>query len=165
MNDKHVEDLINALFDLIQDARAVPMAAGKCFLERERALDLLEEIIDLLPTDLKESRSIVQSRNDLLLQARHEAENIVLRAREEAEQLVSEHVLLAEAKRQCALLMEETEAKIERLKQVSNAYMDDALARTEEAMAQALREVQDTRARFQAMTAPKEKEPAATGEE
>ena len=61
MNDKHIEDLITTLYDMIQDARSVPLAADKCFVERDKALDLLDEIIAQLPTELKQSRSIVES--------------------------------------------------------------------------------------------------------
>lgn len=154
MNEKHIEDLITSLYDMIQDARSVPLAADKCILERDKALDLLDEIIARLPADLKESRTIVQSRNELIGQARRESENIVRRAREEAEQLVSQQVIYQEAKRQCEELVEQTKSDIDRLKQVSNSYMDDALRRTEDAIAQSLREVQETRSKFQALTAP-----------
>jgi hypothetical protein len=46
------------------------------------------------------------------------------------------------------------------LRRVSNAYMDDALSRTEEAMAQALAEVRDTHAKFQALAEAQEKKAA-----
>ncbi len=164
MNEKHIEDLITSLYDMVQDARSVPLAADKCILERDKALDLLDEIIAQLPAELKQSRTIVESRNELIGQARRESENIVRRAREEAEQLVSQQVIYQEAKRQVVEMVEQTKADIERLKQASNAYMDDALRRTQEAIAQSLQEVQDTRAKFQAMTAPKAEE-AAEAEE
>ena len=35
MNEKHIEDIINALYDMIQDARAVPLASGKCIVNRD----------------------------------------------------------------------------------------------------------------------------------
>ena len=164
MNEKHIEDLITSLYDMVQDARSMPLAADKCILERDKALDLLDEIIAQLPAELKQSRTIVESRNELIGQARRESENIVRRAREEAEQLVSQQVIYQEAKRQVVEMVEQTKADIERLKQASNAYMDDALRRTQEAIAQSLQEVQDTRAKFQAMTAPKAEE-AAEAEE
>ena len=152
MSEKHIEDLITSLYDMIQDARSVPLNADKCFLERDKALDLLDEIIAQLPSELKQSRTIVESRNELISQARREAETVVQRAREEAEMLVSQQAIYQEAKRQCIEMVEQTNAQIEQLQQVSNDYMTDALRRTEEAMAQALEEVANTRAKFQAMT-------------
>ena len=85
MNEKHIEDLITTLYDMVQDARALPLAADKCILEREKVLDLLDEIIGQLPAELKQSRTIVESRNDLIAQAKREAEIIVRKAQEEAD--------------------------------------------------------------------------------
>ncbi len=149
MNEKHIEDLITSLYDMIQDARALPLAADKCILERDKTLDLLDEIIAQLPAELKQSRTIVESRNELIGQARREAENIIYRAREEAEMLVSQQAIYQEAKRQCTELVEQTKEQIDQLQQASNEYMEDALRRTEEAIAQSLSEVQGTRAKFQ----------------
>lgn len=149
MNEKHIEDLITSLYDMIQDARAVPLAADKCFVERDKALDLLDEIIAQLPAELKQSRTIVESRNELIGQARREAENIIHRAREEAELLVSQQVIYQEAKIKCTEMVEQTKEQIDRLQQASNEYMEESLRRTEEAIAQSLDEVQQTRAKFQ----------------
>lgn len=159
MNEKHIEDLITSLYDMIQDARAVPLAADKCFVERDKALDLLDEIIAQLPTELKQSRTIVESRNELIGQARREAENIIHRAREEAELLVSQQVIYQEAKIKCTEMVEQTKEQIDRLQQASNEYMEESLRRTEEAIALSLNEVQQTRAKFQALV---NKEPVET---
>ena len=149
MNEKHIEDLITSLYDMIQDARALPLAADKCILECDKTLDLLDEIIAQLPSELKQSRTIVDSRNELIGQARREAENIIVRAREEAEMLVSQQAIYQEAKRQCAELVEQTMAQINQLQKASNEYMEDALRRTEETLSVSLAEVQETRSRFQ----------------
>ncbi len=153
MNDKHIEDIITSLYDLVQDARSLPLGGDKCIVERDKVLDMLDEIIAQLPAELKQSRTIVESRNELISQARHEAENIIRKAREEAEQLVCQQAIYNEAKRQCVEMVEQTKAQIAGLRKASNEYMDNALARTEEAIAQSLSEVQDTRAKFQALTA------------
>ena len=52
-------------------------------------------------------------------------------------------------------MYDNTQGRINELKKASNAYMDDALRRTQEAIAQSLAEVEDTRAKFAALTADK----------
>ena len=153
MNDKHIEEIISALYEMIQDARSVPLSSEKCIIERDKALDMLDEIIAQLPAELKQSRAIVESRNELISQARRESESIVRKAQEEAAHMVSQQAIYQEAKRQCMEMVEQTKAQVAGLRKASNAYMDDALARTEEAIAQSLAEVQQTRAKFQALTA------------
>ena len=136
MNEQHIEDIISALYTLVEDARALPLGADKCILERDKVLDMLDEIIAQMPAELKQSRAIVESRNELIGQARREAENIVRDAQQKAEELVSEQAIYLEAKRQCQELVEATQVRIEQLKQASNAYMDDALRATEDSIAQ-----------------------------
>ena len=153
MNEKHIEDIITALYDLVQDARSMPLAADKCILERDKVLDMLDEIIAQMPAELKQSRTIVESRAEIIGQAKREAENVIRKAQEEAEHLVSQQVIYEEAKRRCAEEVAQAKAQITNLRKVSNEYMDDALRRTEEAIAKSLGEVQDTRAKFNALAA------------
>ena len=152
MNEQHIEEIISALYDMIQDARALPLGADKCILERDKVLDMLDEIIAALPAELKQSRTIVESRNELIGQARREAEGIIRQAQAKAEELVAQEAIYQEAKRQCQEMFTRTQERINELKKASNAYMDDALRRTEEAIAQSLAEVQDTRMKFRALT-------------
>ena len=157
MNEQHIEDLITTLYDMIQDAKSVPLAGDKCIMERDRALDLLDEIIAQMPAELKQSRTIVESRNELIGQARREAEVIIRQAQEKADRMVQEEAIYQEAKRQCQELVLNTQNQLAELRKASNAYMDNALMRTEEAMAQALAEVRDTRTKFQALTDAQDK--------
>jgi len=165
MNEQHIEDIISALYDMIQDARSLPLGADKCILERDKVLDMLDEIIAQLPSELKQSRTIVESRNELIGQARREAESIVRAAQVKANELVSQEAIYQEAKRQCRDMYDKTQAKIGELKKISNAYMDDALRRTEEAIALSLSEVRDTRVKFRALTEAQEARAAEPAEE
>lgn len=156
MSDRNIEDIIGALYDLVQDARAMPLAADKCILERDQVLDMLDEVIAELPGELKQSRTIVESRNELISQARREAEGILRQAQDQAKQLVTKEAIYQEAKRRSEDLVNQTQAKINQLRKAGNEYMDDALRRTEETIAQALDEVRDTRMKFRTITEAQE---------
>ena len=160
MNEQTMEDIISALYDMVQDARAVPLAADKCILERDKVLDMLDEIIAQLPVELKQARTIVESRNELIGQARREAEILVVQATEKAEKMITDEAIYQETKRKCQEMVNQTQSRMAELRRVSNAYMEDALTRTEEAMAQALAEVRDTHAKFQALAEAQEKKAA-----
>ena len=162
MNEQHIEEIINSLYDLIQDAKNVPLSADKCMLERDKALDMLDEIIARLPSEMKQSRAIVESRNEIVGQARREAESIIRQAQEEAKKMVTQEAIYQEAKRQCQDMVLQTQVRLAELRKASNEYMDDALRRTEEAIAQSLGEVQDTRAKFRALAEAQEKKSGVT---
>ena len=156
MSDRNIEDIIGALYDLVQDARSMPLAADKCILERDRVLDMLDEIIAQLPTELKQSRTIVETRNELISQARREAEMITRQAQEQAKQLVTKETIYVEAKRRAEELVGQTQNRIDALKKAGNDYMDDSLRKTEEVIAEALANVRDTRMKFRAVTEAQE---------
>ena len=160
MNGQHIEDIITVLYDAIQDAKSLPLSADKCIVERDKLLDMLDEIIAQLPSDLKEARSIMESRNELIGQARREAESVVRQAQEQAARLVSQESVVLEAQRQAQEILAQNQARIAELRKVSNEYMDDALRRTEEAISQSLEEVRDTRMKFRALCDAQEKKAA-----
>ena len=151
MSTRTTEDIIGALYDMIQDARSVPLSAEKCMVERDKVLDMLDEIITQLPSELKQSRTIVESRNELISQARREAETIIRQAQEEAKELVNREAIYVEARRRSEELVKQAHAKIEAVKQAGNQYMDGNLMQTEEVIAKCLAEVRQTRTKFQAL--------------
>ena len=165
MNEQHIEEIISALYDMVQDARGLPLGADKCIVERDKVLDMLDEVIAQLPVELKQARTIVDSRNELIGQARREAEGLIRQAQEKAADLVAEEAIYLGAKRQCKELMLQTHARIAELRKASNDYMDDALRRTEEAVALSLEDVQNTRAKFKALVEAQEKRAASEAAE
>ena len=160
MNEQNIEDIISALYDMIQDARGVPLASDKCIVERDKVLDMLDEIIAQMPVELKQAKTIVESRNELIGQARREAENTIRQAQEKASQMIAEEEIYKEAKRQCQEMVLQTQTRMAELRKASNDYMDDALRRTEEAIAMSLEDVRDTRTKFKALVDAQEKRSA-----
>lgn len=160
MNEQNIEDIISALYDMIQDARSVPLAADKCIVERDKVLDMLDEIIAQMPVELKQARTIVESRNELVSQARREAETLVRQAQEQSQKMITEDAIYQETKRQCQEMIDKTQIRMADLRKVSNDYMDDALRRTEEAIALSLEDVRDTRSKFKALIEAQEKRAA-----
>lgn len=157
MSNRTTEDIIGALYDMVQDARAMPLAMDKCILERDKVLDLLDEIIAQLPVELKQARTIVESRNDLISQGKREKENIIRKAQEQARQLVSKEAICLEAKRVAEEMEKKANERVAQIQKAGNAYMDESLRQTEEDIAKALEEVRQTRAKFRSLTDVQEK--------
>ena len=116
MSDRNTEDIIGALYDLVQDARSMPLAADKCIVERDKVLDMLDEIIAQQPVELKQARAIVESRNELISQARREAEAILRQAQEQAKQMVTQEAIYQEARRRSEELVGQTQNRINQLR-------------------------------------------------
>lgn len=156
MSNTNIEELIGNLYDLIQDARSMPLAADKCIIERDAVLDMLDEIIAQLPGELKQSRTIVESRNELINQARREAEAVIRQAQEQAKQLVLNENVYLQAKEQSEKLIAQTQERVSQIRKAGNDYMYEALRRAEETVSEALSDIQSTRMKFRSVTEAQE---------
>ena len=145
-----VEELLDMLFEMVDEAKNMPLSSDKCVLERDRALDLIDDIRAQFPVELGEAKKLVASRNDYIAAAKREAELIRKQAEAEAQRTLAQEPILLQAKQQSAELMRQAEERSRELKRSANEYCEDALRRTEEAVAEAYDEIKQSRARFRA---------------
>lgn len=94
-----VEELVDMLFAMIDEAKSVPLSSEKCIIERDKALDLLDDIKAQFPMELGEAKKLLAARADYIASAKREAELIRKQAEEKARQMLAEDELLAQAKR------------------------------------------------------------------
>lgn len=149
-----VQELLQMLTTMISDAKNVPLSSERCILDREKALDLLDEIKAQLPNELGEARRLVTARNEFIGSAKREADSIRKVAEERARQLVDEEEILKMARAQSANILATAESKSNELRRVANDYAEDILRRTEESIANALSQIQQSRKQFLAATQP-----------
>lgn len=145
-----VTEMIEMLFDMIDDAKNVPLSADKCMIERDRALDLIDDIRNQFPMELKEAKKIMENRAEMIASAKREADAIRQSAEEKARQMLSEDVVALQARQRANELLRQSEERSRDLKRAANEYCEDALRRTEEAVAEAYDEIKKSRSRFRA---------------
>ena len=148
-----VMELIDMLYNMITDAWGLPLGAEKCVIERDKVLDLLDEIKSQLPKELEEARRLVASRAEFVSNAKREAESMRKVAEQRARQLVDQEEVVRAAKQRANEIITAAEQKSAELRRVANEYADDALRRTEDAISEALNEVHQSRTRFRSSSA------------
>ncbi len=148
-----VQELIDMLYNMITDAWGLPLGAEKCVIERDKVLDLLDEIKAQLPAELEEAKRLVASRTEYVNNAKREAESLRKVAEQRARQLVDQEEIVRAAKVRASEIVSAAEAKSAELRRVANEYADDALRRTEDAINEALNEVSQSRTRFRSAAA------------
>ncbi len=148
-----VNELLDQLFTMIDEAKNVPLSSDKCMLERDQALDLIDEIRAAFPVELAEAKKLLAARADYIASAKREGELIVQQAEEKAKQMLAEDELLSQAKQKSAEVVRQAEDRSRELKKAANVYCEDALRRTEEAVAEAYDEIKKSRSRFRAAAA------------
>ena len=145
-----VEELLDMLFNMVDDAKSVPLSGDKCMLERDKTLDLIDDIRAQFPVELGEAKKMMANRAEVIASAKREAELIRRQAEAEAQRTLAQEPILLQARQQSAELMRQAEERSRELKRSANEYCEDALRRTEEAVAEAYDEIKQSRARFRA---------------
>ncbi len=146
-----VEELLDMLFEMIDEAKNMPLSSDKCVIERDKALDLVDEIRGQFPMELAEAKKLIAARAEYIASAKREGELIRKQAEEQAKQMVAEDELLAQARQKGNEMIRTAEERSRELRKAANDYCEDALRRTEEAVAEAYDEIKKSRARFRAL--------------
>jgi len=145
------DELLAALKEIVEEARGIPLAGEKCIVDRDQLLDLIEELQDILPEEIKSAEDIMQRRSELVEQSKRAAETIRRQAEEAARQMVSETEIVLAAKRRAKEILGNAEIQGRELRRGANQYCEDTLKRTEEAVALSLEEVRKARQRFKSL--------------
>ena len=143
-----VDELLDMLFDMIDEAKNAAFSGDKCVIERDKALDLIEDAKKQLPVDLAEARKILSARNEYLAAAKREADEIRKRAEIEANQMVSEAPVMAQARQKAREIVSHAEAEAKKTCRETNEYCADLLRRTEDALAAAHAEMRQVHNQF-----------------
>jgi hypothetical protein len=77
------DEVLNQLVELVETARTLPMSSS-CVVPRERTLDLLDALREVLPPELTEARRVVAYRDRTLSEADRLAAQQLRQAQEEA---------------------------------------------------------------------------------
>jgi len=73
--------LIDKLDDLVHNAKQVPLT-DQVRVDKEEIYDILDQMRATIPEEIKQARWIVKERQEMLAEAKREAERIVKEARE-----------------------------------------------------------------------------------
>ena len=153
-----VMELLDMLYEMIDDAKGG--LGGFCKIERDKALDILDEVRGRFPAEISEARKMMDTRNEYLEKAKADAdrarkqaeadiEQLRKRAEEQARKMINDNEIMSGAKAQANELMRQADAKAKEM--IAMAYCEDALRRTEEAVNAALNEVKQSRSKFRSL--------------
>ncbi len=120
-----VDQILTELVETIETARAVPMSTS-CVIPRERTLDLLDDLREVLPPEMVEARKLVAQRDTVLHDALQVATTSKDEARQQADAIVGEAQNQAEdlrlrAQEQARHLLEAAEAQARELLESARA--------------------------------------------
>ncbi|MBE6733994.1 MAG: ATPase [Ruminococcaceae bacterium] len=142
---KRVEELINELQGIMEEAKAVPLTGGKALIDTETVMDILDEIRDSLPSEVRQAKNIVADRGQIIAEAKKEAEAIVREAEQRREKLIEKESVVIDAKNRATEIENATKAKLFEMKKAATDFVEDIMKKADEALAEQLTELRKTR--------------------
>lgn len=140
--------LIDRIEELIDSGRNVPFSASK-IVDPDKIYEILDEIREHFPDELKQARWIVKERQEMLEEAEKEANRILEEAQARAQAIASEQEIVRLAEQQAAEIMDKARAQEREIRLGAEDYADEMLANLEVNLGKLLTAVQRGRDRLQ----------------
>ena len=147
-NNNDIIELLDILYGMVTEAWGVPLGNDKCIIEREKAIEIINDIKASLPASIAEAKRLVAARDEFIGNAKREAEALRKNAEEKAKLMIEEQEIVRVAKARSAEMVSSAESKSKELRRVASEYVDNIMRQTEESMKQSLSTIQTARSSF-----------------
>ncbi len=134
-----VERLLDCLEEEIRSGKkSVFAGSGLKQVDEFKCLEYINQIRNMLPSTLSEARVVLQDKNDILENARGNANAIIAQAQDQARRMVEEHAIIASAQKEAEDIRNEAIGYADRVVKDTYDYLcsmtDDAYAKLNEAV-------------------------------
>lgn len=134
-------ELLDELEDIIDKGASVPFS-GRCILERDELMDVLQELKLKLPDDLKQAKWIKEERQRILQEAQSEADEIIKAANEKGISMINEHEITQQAMEQARQIIERAHEEANAIQEASYNYADSLLETVEKVSVSSMKELE-----------------------
>ena len=118
---------IDELQVLIEEAKAVPLSSS-AVINREEMLELLAQLKEEVPEEVRQARWMSRDRDELLARARKEGERIIAEAQESRDRLLSRTEIVHAAEREAERITDEAKDRAAKIRLEAEDYVDQKLA-------------------------------------
>ena len=139
--------LIDKLDDLVHNAKLVPMT-GQVRVDKDEIYDILDQMRATVPEEIKQARWIVKERQEMLAEAKREAERVVKEARDQQSRLISDEEVYKQAERAAEEIIEDARETERQIRLGAEDYADEILSTLEVNLQKFLAAVQRGRDRL-----------------
>jgi F0F1-type ATP synthase membrane subunit b/b' len=140
-----IEEILEKMDDLIDNAMQIPLSGGKCVVNADKIRDFIDDIRLNMPMEIKQARAIVSDRTDIIENAKKEADVIVARAEDKARLIVSESEIVKRSNEKANEIMTNANQKSKELKVAATDFAENVFKATEEMLVASMGEVKKAR--------------------
>jgi cell division septum initiation protein DivIVA len=140
-----IQDILDAMDEMIEKAWGVPLSGGRVVIDVEKLRDMIDDIRANMPVEVKHARAIVADRSDIIQNAKYEAEETVKKAEERARRLTSDDEITKQARAKAAEILSAAQLQSHQMKKAASDFAERVLNDTERVLSSSMNEVRTVR--------------------
>ncbi len=141
----NIEEILDMVDDLLDKSLSLPLSGGRSLVDDDKIRELLNDIRQNLPGEIKQARDIVADRAEILSSAKREADSLIRRAEDRARALISQETIVKQAQAKANEILTQAQNKSKEMRIASTEFADDVLRRSEESLTRLLGDLRETR--------------------
>jgi vacuolar-type H+-ATPase subunit H len=130
--------------DMIKEAKSMPLSSS-ALLNREEMLEMVAQMREVLPEEIKQARWVVKDREELLTKARRDSQRIVEEAEQEQLRMATREEVVKRAEAEADRILAEAREEARRMRLEAEDYVDAKLAQFEIALQRSSEELAVTK--------------------
>ena len=143
-----IDKQLDRIDDVLEEAWNLPFTDGKRMIDIEKIRELIDEIRLNLPQEIKDARAIVADREDIIREARAEAEDVIKKAEDRARKMISQEEVVISAREKASEMLSEAHGKSRAAERAALEFSESTLKKAEDSLLSAYNEVKGTRLGF-----------------
>jgi cell division septum initiation protein DivIVA len=132
-----IQHLIDRLEQVLAESRRIPLSAN-LVVDEDRLFNIIDQMRVSIPEEVKRANRIEAEKDRIMAQAQEEAERIRELAKHEATDLVRRDTVMVSAQQRADTILERARRDAEMIRQESDVYALDVLAKLEEDLLRSL---------------------------
>ncbi len=148
VNESYVSEvatLLDRFRELTKGARKI-LWTGRILVDERELLTLVEQLKHAMPQEVQHAQQLLAERQNILYEARAEAETIRREAKDDLERLADNSAITAASREKAEQIVAQARAMAQEIHQGSREYADNVLSAVEGHLNELLKTVQHDRA-------------------
>ena len=155
----NVEELLEMMEETLEAGTIVPFSSSKRMVDVDRMRDIIDEVRNNLPDEIRESKKIVNDREQIMQNARIESESIIQQAEERARVLTSEQEIVKRSQQHAAEILSAAQKSAKELTRKATLYCETILKNSEEVLGRSMADIKNNRMNLRSAARPKNNMP------
>ena len=126
MDTKTINELLDELEEMVERGNTIPFS-NKAMIDPVEFTEVIDELREVLPVELAESKKIVAEKKRILYEAQQEADQLKINVKNQMKQLVNEDQYVVESRNRGNSLLNAAQKQAQEIVNGTHRYADKIL--------------------------------------